>query len=150
MKVILLDNIRSVGQVGDVKDVSDGYARNFLIPRRLARAASEGAAKDVQAIKAKKLAAAKLADDEAKATAEKLSGTPVQIAGKANAKGTLFAAIEPADVAAELSGLAGARIEASAVQLDEPLKTVGEHEVTVKLTDNVSATVKVVIAAESK
>lgn len=150
MKVILLDNIRGVGQVGDVKDVSDGYGRNFLFPRSLARPATAGAVKDAEALKAKRLAARSLELEQAQAVAAKLAGAVIEMTGKANAKGTLFAAIEPEQVAERLSTLAGARIEASAVRLAEPLKTLGDHTVTVHLTDEVSASVTVKISAPAK
>src|SRR5690349_6749080 len=117
MKVILLDNIRGVGQVGDVKDVSDGYARNFLLPNGKAKAASAGALKDVDAIKGKRLAALAVARTEAEAAAAKLSGTVIELTGKANEQGTLFAAITAGDIAEALSTSAGMRFEAAQIAL---------------------------------
>jgi len=147
MQVILLENIKGIGQVGDIKEVADGYARNFLLPRRLARSANVGAIKDVEAVKVKKMAALDLAKDEAKAIAEKIEGTTVEMSAKANEKGTLFAAIEPADIAKELSKLAGAKVEESAIELDEHIKTVGDHEVRLELVDGVTVTVILKVSA---
>jgi large subunit ribosomal protein L9 len=145
MKVILLDNVRTVGQVGDVKDVNDGYARNFLIPRGLAKVATPGAAKDVEALKAKKLEASRIASEQAQGIAAKLVETTVRIAGKANEQGTLFAGIESSDLAATISQEAGVHIKPEQLHPHDHLKTVGEHVVTVDLADEVTADVKVEI-----
>lgn len=147
MKVILLDNIRAVGKVGDIKDVRDGYARNFLLPRNLARIASDGVVKDVEQIKAKKLAAYEMAQTQAKQVAEKLKDTEIEIKGAANEKGTLFAAIETEQLAKELSTAAGVRVDPAHIILAAPVKTVGEHTVTVELTDEVSVDVSVKVSA---
>lgn len=147
MKVILLENIRSLGQVGDVKDVNDGYARNFLIPRQLARVATAGAAKDVESMKAKKLEAARIAGDEAKVLAEKLAGISVTVSGKASSQGTLFAAIESNELADAISKAAGVQVTPEQLHPHDHLKTVGEHEVGLELADGVTADVKIVIEA---
>jgi large subunit ribosomal protein L9 len=148
MKVILLDNIRGIGRVGDIKEVSDGYARNFLLPRGLGKPATEGTVRDVSALKSKKLEAAALAETEARQVAERIQGTVVAIAAKANKQGKLFAGVEADQIAKAISETAGAHITADQLQLKEPLKTVGEHPVTVALTDEVNAPIVVTITAQ--
>ena len=145
MKVILLDNIRAVGKVGDIKDVRDGYARNFLFPRNLARLACDGVVRDVEQIKAKKLAAYELAQQEAQVVAEKLNDATIELTGAANEQGTLFAAIEREQLAEALSEKAGAKIDPQHIVVTEPIKAVGEHTVTAELTDDVSVDVRVSI-----
>ena len=148
MRVVLLDNIKGIGQVGDIKDVSDGYARNFLFPRRAARPASVGILKDVQTLKLKKLQEFALAKDKAQELATKLAGMKIELTGKANDKGTLFAGIEAHHVADAITAVAGVNISADTVKLPEHIKTVGEHQVILELTDGVTASVTVVVIAE--
>lgn len=148
MKVILLDNIRAVGKVGDLKEVKDGYARNFLLPRHLARIASEGVVKDVEQMKAKKLAAYDLAQSQAREIADKFKDVTISLSGSANEKGTLFAAIEPEQIATELSSIAGAKIDPTHILLSEPIKTLGEHTLTLDLTDEVSVPITVQISKQ--
>jgi large subunit ribosomal protein L9 len=150
MKVIFLDNVKGIGQVGDVKEVSDGYARNFLFPRKLGKPASAGAAKEAETMKAKKLEALSIAKAQSEELAKKLSGIAVVLKGKANEKGKLFSAITAADVATELSKEAGIHIAPEAVVLKEHLKTIGEHTVSIALSgglpgQGVSADVNVTI-----
>lgn len=145
MKVILLDNIKGIGQIGDVKEVSDGYARNFLFPRKLGKPASDGAAKEAQSMKAKKLEALHMAKAQSEELAAKLSGIAVMLQGKSNEKGKLFSAITTADIATALSKEAGVHIPPSVVVLSEHLKTIGEHTVRVELAGGVSADVTVTI-----
>lgn len=145
MKIILLDNIRGIGQVGDVKEVSDGYARNFLFPRKLGKVASDGAAKEAEAMKAKKLEALSMAKAQSEELAKKLEGIAVVLQGKSNEKGKLFSAITAADIATELSKEAGVHIPPDAIALDEHLKTIGDHSVRINLSGTISAEMKITI-----
>lgn len=147
MKVILTDNIRAVGKVGDIKEVRDGYARNFLLPRNLARVATDGVVRDVEQTKAKKLAAYDVAHEQAQAMADKLKETSIELKATANERGTLFAAIEVKQISAALSAESGAHIDPTHVILSEPIKMVGEHSVLVDLTEEVSVTVKIKVVA---
>jgi large subunit ribosomal protein L9 len=143
MRVVLLDNVRGVGRLGEIKDVSDGYARNFLLPRKLARAASEGSIREVQEARVRTAEASALVHDEAVAAAGILNGSIVTLAAKASAKGKLFAGIEAAAIAAAVSTVAGFRISETAIQLPEHLKTTGDHRITVALARDVTCTVTV-------
>ena len=147
MKVILLDNIRALGRVGDTKSVNDGYARNFLIPRGLAKAATEGAAKEADALKADRLNAHTLATHEAKALAERLTGTSVTVKGKASEHGTLFAGISSDVLANAISRAAGVHVTPEQLHPHDHLKTVGDHSVTVGFPGGNEVDVSVVIEA---
>jgi large subunit ribosomal protein L9 len=131
MQIILLDKVGKLGNLGDVVNVKPGYARNYLIPGKLARRATEAAIKEFETRRAdlEKAAAAKLA--EAQALGEKLSGKTVRIAQKAGVDGRLFGSVTNNDVAEALtkSGLA---IQKAQVRMPTgPLKTVGDHTVSV-------------------
>jgi large subunit ribosomal protein L9 len=143
MRIVFLDNIKGIGVVGQVKDVSDGYARNFLLPNGLAKPATPEVLKEAEALKAKKLEALKLAHAEAEAVAAKLQGATVTIPGRANEKGTLFAHIGADAIAEAASAAAGAKIAPSQVKLDEPIRTSGAHVVTLQLADGIPASIVV-------
>jgi large subunit ribosomal protein L9 len=143
-----MDNVKGIGQVGDIKAVSDGYARNWLLPRGLAKPATPGVLKEVATLKTKKLQSLTLVHQEAIELAKKLAGTTVQLTGKASEKGTLFSAITPAQIAEALSVTAGIAIPPDTVVVDEHLKTVGEHLVHLRFAEDVTTDVTVTVAAQ--
>ena len=131
MQIILLDKVAKLGNLGDVVKVKNGYARNYLIPTKLARRATEAAIKEFEGRRAEleKVAAAKLA--AAAAVGEQLAGKTVRIAQKAGVDGRLFGSVTNADIAEALTK-SGTAIAKSQVRLPNgPLKTVGEHPVSV-------------------
>ena len=131
MQIILLEKVGKLGNLGDVVKVKDGYARNFLIPSKLARRATESAMKEFEVRRAEleKVAADKLAT--AQALGEKMAGKTVRIAQKAGVDGRLFGSVTNADVAEALTK-AGMAVQKSQVRMPTgPLKTVGEHPVSV-------------------
>lgn len=149
MQVILLEKVANLGNLGDIVKVKDGYARNFLIPTRAARRATESAIKEFEAKRAEleKVAAEKLS--AAQAQGEKLGGKSVQIAQKAGVDGRLFGSVTNFDIAAGLAKI-GFEVHKSQVRLPNgPLKTVGEHPVTVALHTDVVVDVNVVVVGES-
>jgi len=150
MQVILLEKVANLGNLGDVVKVKDGYARNFLIPTKAARRATEAAIKEFEAKRAEleKIAAAKLA--EAQKLGETLSGKTVRIAQKAGVDGRLFGSVTNADVADALTK-AGTAIAKSQVRLPNgPLKTVGEFPVSVAPHHDVVVDVTVQVVAETE
>lgn len=147
MKVILLKDVRNVGRRFEVKDVSDGFAMNSLIPQRLAEPATPAAVKRVESEK-------KAADEHRTITEAKLmesiselEGVTVELAGKANKLGHLFAGFKAEDVAEALSKKIGYEIDPHYVMLDRPIKEAGDHDVKVRVGDK-EAKVKVSIKAE--
>lgn len=148
MQVILLEKVANLGNLGDVVKVKDGYARNFLIPTRQARRATEAAIKEFEAKRAEleKVAAEKLA--AAQALGEKINGTTVTISQKAGVDGRLFGSVTNADIAEALNK-AGTVVVKSQVRLPNgPLKTVGEFPVNVAAHTDVVVEVTVKIVAE--
>lgn len=149
MKVVLLDNIRGIGKVGDVKDVREGHARNYLLPRGLAAAATADAIRTADTRKTERLHADHLAREQALALAQRIEGMTVPLTGTANEKGTLFSAISSADIADRLSELVHVRIPQTSVLIHEHLKHTGTHAIEVRLADGVTATCTVDIAPAS-
>lgn len=149
MQIILLEKIGKLGNLGDVVKVKDGYARNYLIPTKLARRATEAAIKEFEARRAdlEKAAAAKLA--AAQALGEQLSGKTVRIAQKAGVDGRLFGSVTNADIAEALTKMGLAVQKAQVRQPNGPLKTVGEHSVSVVPHGDVVVDVTVQVIAQA-
>jgi large subunit ribosomal protein L9 len=148
MQVILLEKVVNLGNLGDVVKVKDGYARNFLIPQRKARRATETAVAEFEAKRAEleKIAAEKLV--AAQAQGEKLSGLTVQVAQKAGVDGRLFGSVTNADIA-EAVTKQGFPVEKAQIRMPQgPLKTVGDHPVSVALHTDVVVEVTVSVRGE--
>ena len=148
MQIILLDKVGKLGSLGDVVNVKQGYARNYLIPQKLARRATEAAIKEFEGRRAEleKAAAAKLA--AAAAVGEQLAGKTVRIAQKAGVDGRLFGSVTNADIAEALTK-AGHAIAKAQVRLPNgPLKTVGEHPVSVAPHGDVVVEITVHVVAQ--
>lgn len=148
MQVILLEKIVNLGGLGDVVRVKDGFARNFLIPQRKARRATDAAIAEFEAKRAdlEKAAAEKLA--AAQAQGEKLAGATVEVSQKAGVDGRLFGSVTNFDIAEALAKK-GFAVEKSQVRLPNgPLKTVGEHPVSVALHTDVVVDVTIAVKGE--
>ncbi|GGY19787.1 50S ribosomal protein L9 [Massilia dura] len=149
MQIILLEKVINVGNLGDVVKVKDGYARNFLIPQKLARRATTAAVAEFEAKRAEleKAAAEKLA--AAQGQGEKLNGMTVNVSQKAGVDGRLFGSVTNYDIAEALTK-AGFAVEKAAVRLPNgPLKTTGEHAVSVALHTDVVVDVTVAVVGEA-
>ena len=149
MQVILLEKVGKLGNLGDVVKVKDGYARNFLIPGKLARRATEAAIKEFEnrRVDLERAAEAKLA--AAQAVGEQLAGKVVRIVQKAGVDGRLFGSVTNADIAEGLVKL-GLQIQKSQVRLPNgPLKTTGEHPVSVAPHGDVVAEITVLVVAQA-
>src|SRR3954468_6090860 len=148
MQVILLEKVVNLGNLGEVVRVKDGFARNFLIPQRKARRATATAIAEFETKRAdlEKAAAAKLA--EAQAQGEKLNGLTVQISQKAGVDGRLFGSVTNFDIA-EALGKQGFAVEKGAIRMPTgPLKTVGDHPVSVALHTDVVVEVTISVLGE--
>lgn len=145
MEVILKKDVKGAGKEGDVVKVSDGFARNKLIPGGLAVEATEANKRAIAREKAK--AAEKYAQDKeaAEQLAAKLTAAPVIVKTKVGDNGKLFGSITSMDIAQAVSEQLGTEVDKKKIVLDKPIKEVGETEVTVKLFQDVAAKVKVVI-----
>lgn len=147
MKVILLEDVRGTGKSGDVANVSDGYARNMLIPRGLA---VEATAQNIKQLEKKKEAMAKkFAEDKAAALElkKKLEEVTVEVRTKAGKDGKVFGSVTSKDIADALNQM-GFDIDKKKIQLDSPIKATGMTDVNVKLFTEISGKVKVNVVSE--
>lgn len=148
MQIILLEKVINLGGLGDVVKVKDGYARNFLIPKRMAKRATPAALAEfeVRRIELEKIAADKLAASQG--VADKMAGLKVSVARKAGMDGRLFGSVGNADIADALKA-AGFVVDKSTIRLpDGPLKTIGEFPLDVALHTDVLANITVAVVAE--
>ena len=148
MRVVFLDDVDGVARAGEIKNVADGYARNFLLPRKLAAAATTATMQQADA-RAKAIAREQdKADDAARAVAAKLTASPIVRTERAGEQGRLFGSVTASDIAEAISSLTGATVEHRQVLLEAPIKEVGTFTVPVTLTRNVRAEVTVEVKAE--
>ncbi len=148
MQVILLEKVANLGNLGDVVRVKDGYGRNFLIPNRIARRATNEAIAEFEAKRAEleKATAEKLA--AAQALGEKMTGLRVEIAQKSGVDGRLFGSVTNHDVAAAL-GKQGYKVDKAQIRMPQgPLKTTGDHPLSVSLHTDVAVEITVVVVGE--
>lgn len=146
MKVILKTTVDNLGRPGEVKDVKPGYARNFLLPRKLAEPATPAAVKYWEKGKEKRAAQVASEVKVAKELAEKLAGVNLTYAMPASDQGKLFGSVGKTDVLKSLKA-AGYDVPKNSVSLDMAIKTIGEHEVSLKLQPEVTAKIKVTVSA---
>jgi large subunit ribosomal protein L9 len=145
MKVIFLKDVPQLAQAGQIKEVADGYARNYLIPRKLATLAQPQAVSQVE-IKAKKVEAHLTA--ELQEMAGQLEGKEVSLRAKAGAKEKLYGSVTSADIAAELKKVTGLEIDKRKIELEEPIRQLGSYEVAVKLGKDITPKIKVTVTEE--
>jgi large subunit ribosomal protein L9 len=148
MKVILTHDVPDLGQTGDVKDVAAGYARNYLIRKGLAVKATAGVLKDFERRQTAESRREERLAARAGVLAQRLSEVTLNFEAKASDKGRLFGSITTADIAEALEREVGEKFDRRKHILSEPLRQVGEHVVTVRLTTDVKAEVKVVVKPE--
>lgn len=149
MKVILRSDVADVGRKGDVLDVSDGYARNFLVPKGLALKATEGAV--AQAASMRRARDIKEARDResAQEIARRLTPTVIRIPARAGAEGRLFGSVTAADLATAVATQANILIDRRKIHLDDPIKSLGTHEVAVRLHTDVEVRLQVEVFPSS-
>ena len=147
IELILKEHVEHLGERGDVVKVAPGYARNYLLPRKLALAVTTGNKKQIEF--EKKAAAAKAAEERAvaQALATRFAQTEVSFTRRASDTSQLFGSVTSADIAEALAAQ-GFEVDRRKIQLADPIKAVGEYDVPVRLHREVTATVKVIVAAE--
>ncbi len=147
MKVVLRQDTEGLGKKGDVLDVADGYARNYLIGTGRALRATKGTIAQAESMRrARQLREAKDRED-AEAVASALAGTVVEIQAKAGAGGKLFGSVSPADVVEAVRARVGVVLDRRRLGLEEPIRSLGRHEIQVRLHPEVSATLVVEVVA---
>ncbi len=146
MKVILIKEVKKLGKVGDIVEISDGYARNFLFPRGLAKEASEGNVKDLKKRKAAEQKKKNKEIKEAEALAEKINSFTVKLKTKGGETGRLFGSITSKDISDALKDQYGIEIDKKKINLPSPIKQTGEVFVEVKVYPELTANLKVVVS----
>ncbi len=143
MKVILQQDIKGTGSKGQMLEVSDGYARNFLFPRKMAVPATEQAVGELKAREAAKVHRVEQERELAQSLAQKLSEITVEVHAKAGSKGRLFGSVTTKEIAEAMSGQLGSPVDKKKVTLDHEIKTFGEYEAVVRLYPGITAKVSV-------
>ena len=138
-KLILTHEVTGLGAPGDVVEVKEGYARNYLLPRGLATGWTRGAAKQVDAIRKARQARQVATVEEAQALRERLQSAPVVVSAKAGVSGRLFGAITTSDIAAAVKAAGGPEIDRRKIEIPQPIKSLGEHQVQLRLHEELLA-----------
>lgn len=146
-KLILTHEVTGLGAPGDVVDVKDGYARNYLIPRRLATPWSKGAEKEVTAIRRARKTREIATLDDARAVRDSLQASGVTVSAKAGNGGRLFGAVTTAEIADAVKAAGGPSVDRRKIEVAQPIKSLGQYEVQVRLHPEVSAKLKVTVVA---
>ena len=149
MKVILNENIEGLGTIGDLVNVKPGYARNFLLPRKMAVVADEKNVKEFEHQKREAERKLEKLTQDASSLKEKVEAVSCVVAHRAGEEGKLFGSVTNIELVEKLVE-AGLEIDRKQILLKEPIKTLGEHEVPVKLNAGVTATLKVVVEASEE
>jgi len=140
MKVVFLKNIKNVGTIGQVKEVSDGYAQNFLFPQKLAQPATKKILHNLQ----QKIQKKERQHDTHARWAEQLNGTHIEFALKADASGRLFGSVDAAQIIERLNQR-GMQLTSKHVKLKHHLKSIGEYQVTIRFSPKIQGQIKVII-----
>ena len=147
-EAILLQDVEGVGERGAVIDVSKGYLRNFLIPRKLAQPATKGAIAAAQELAARAERAQQEAVERAQESSAVLSRTVLTIPQQAGEDGRLFGSVTTQDIADAIRDARGLKLDRRKIHLEEPIKNVGTYMVVVEVADGVTATVKTLVVEE--
>jgi len=148
-RIILTQQVPGLGGPGDVVEVKDGYARNYLLPRKLAMKATRGSEKEIATIRRAREVREIRDLGEAQTVAGRLAALDVQLPVRAGQGGRLFGSVTSADVAAAIKSAGGPNVDRRRIELAGPIKTAGTHTVTVALHPEVSATVSVHVVPQS-
>ena len=148
MRVVFLDDVEGVARAGEIKNVADGYARNFLLPRHLAAAATAAMLQQAEA-RARPLAREQeKADEAARAVVSQIENAAIVIRARAGQEGRLFGSVTASDIAEAINVRTGGHLEHRQVGLDQPIKDLGSYDVPVTLTRNVRTQVSIEVQAE--
>ena len=150
MKVILLQNIKGFGQIGDVKNVSDGYAWNFLFPRNMAKMATDDSVKEAIILQKKRETSGAIENEAAQKAAAALENASIEFTKKASKTGKLFSSVTKEMIAKEVSKLAGMTIKPDMIDLGdhgEHIKQIGDHLIGINLSSQLKIEIKIKITA---
>ena len=148
-KIILTHEVSGLGAPGDVVEVKDGYARNYLVPRGLATAWTKGAAKQIEAIRRARKSREIATLDDAKAVKDRLQAAPVVVSAKAGASGRLFGAVTTADIAEAVAAAGGPKLDRRKIEIAQAIKSLGDHTVQIRLHEDVAAQIDVRVVPQA-
>ncbi|MBA7614222.1 50S ribosomal protein L9 [subsurface metagenome] len=148
MRVVLLQEVPRLGKAGEVKDVASGYARNFLLPRGLAEFATPAAMKRVEEIREAEEKRQALLETEMVSLSQTVEGVEITLKAKVGAQERLYGAVTSGDIAEELKRVTGQDIDKRKIELEEPIRQLGEYEVLVRLSTEIAPKIKVVVTEE--
>jgi large subunit ribosomal protein L9 len=148
VKVVLRSDVEALGKKGDLVDVADGYARNYLVPRGLAMRATKGVVAQAAAMRRNREVREGREREAARELASRLASTRVEVKARAGEAGKLFGSVTSADIADALAAQTGVTVDRRALHLDEAIKELGAHEVPARLHADVTVTVGVDVVAE--
>ena len=150
MKVVFLQDVPNVAKAGDVKEVADGYSRNYLLPKGLAVAATPSELRKLEVQKQADARREVRTEQEAEAFAKVLQDTTVVLKMRAGSKEKLYGSVTSADIAKEIKKLTKQEVDKRKIELTEPIRELGSHQVSIKLTKDVTATVNVVVEQDTE
>jgi large subunit ribosomal protein L9 len=150
LKIILADDVASLGHKGDVVTVADGYARNFLVPNGLAIAAGRGALKQAELMRKARVEQEQKAKEAAAAKVAHLAASPVYISARAGEEGRLFGSVTNSDIARAIEDQLEEKLDRRSIRLEDPIRSLGTHQVEIKLHEEVNALVTVEVIAHEE
>jgi len=150
MRVVFLEEVPGSGRIGEIKNVADGFARNYLLPRGLAAPATPDVVKRAEAKALKEQRRQEALDHEARSLAETLAGASFRIDVRAGEQGRLYGSVTAGDIAEQVGAFLKQEFDRHQVELAEPIKELGTFEVPLRLSRNVTATVTIVVAREGE
>ena len=145
MKVILMQDVKSIGKKGELKEVSDGYARNFLLPRKLAKEANAQAMNEFKNAEAAKEYKVKVETEKAQENAKALSGKTVKISAKAGQNGKLFGSVTAKELAEEIGRQYGVEVDKRKIVLENDIKAFGTYSFDLKFYNGITASLSVAV-----
>jgi large subunit ribosomal protein L9 len=149
MRVVLLQDVSGLGKAGEVREVADGYGRNFLLPKKLAEFASPSLLKRVEEQRQAETRRQLVADAEFLSLAQALEGTQVVVKAKVGAQGRLYGAITSSDIAEGIHRVTGQDIDKRKIELEEPIHQLGQYEVVVRLSKELVPKINVVVEGDN-
>ena len=147
MRVILRSDVPNVGRKGDVLDVSDGYARNYLVPKGLALRATDGALAQAEGMRRGRAVQEQRDRDDAQEVARRLTPVVIRIPARAGAEGRLFGSVTSHDIADAVQAQTGVSVDRRRISLDDPIKSLGSHEIAVRLHSDVEVRLQVEVVS---
>lgn len=150
MKVVFLEDVPNVGEIGDIKEVAAGYGRNFLIPRGLAVLVDSQAASIVESRLRKKARLMAQIETEMLELAKRIEGKAIVLKAKAGAKEKLYGSVTNADIAEALEKSIGVTVDKRKIELEEPIREVGSYKITIRLTKDITPKIKLKVVEEKK